>query len=62
MVTLDLIIPSVEEAVEVAGEAVATQSSSGNMLVPIIAVLVVVAIAIVVVSKVVISKGLKSAK
>ena len=62
MVTLDLIIPSVEEAGEVAGEAVATQSASGNMLVPIIAVLVVVAIAIVVVSKVVISKGLKSAE
>lgn len=58
MVTLDLIIPTAEDVAERA----ASQNAGGNMLVPIVACLVVVAIAIVIVSKVVISKGLKSAK
>ena len=58
MITLDLIVPSVEEI----GETVVEQTQTGNMIVPIVAVLVVVAIAVVIVSKAVITKGLKSAK
>ena len=58
MVTLDLIVPSAEEA----GRVVVEESVKGNMIVPIVVALVVVAIAIVVVSKVIISNGLKGAK
>ena len=61
MVTLDLIIPKEVEIGEI-NEITMAQSSQGNMLIPIVACLVIVAIAIVIVSKVVISKGLKSAK
>ena len=58
MVTLDLIVPSAEEA----GRVVVEESAKGNMIVPIVVALVVVAIAIVIVSKVIISNGLKGAK
>lgn len=60
MVTLDLIVPSIE-AIEETIEII-ENTDKGNMLMPIIMGLVIVALAVVIISKVVISKGIKSAK